>query len=53
MILFTFSRLVFTYGLLGYPTMKVPNKPRFLGAMGTYIFGIALTGSAVYLALKQ
>merc|ERR1719282_1547835 len=32
MALFTCSRLLFTYGLLGYRTMEVPNRPRFLGA---------------------
>lgn len=53
MALFTVSRLLFVYGLLGYPTMKVPNKPRFLGAVGTYVFGVVLAGAAAYVAIKK
>ena len=42
MILVTACRYLLAFGLLAYPTMAKPNLCRFIGALGTYIFGFAL-----------
>ncbi len=41
-ILVTFCRYLFVVGLLFPKTMAKPNPARFLGALGTYIFGLGL-----------
>jgi len=38
----TACRLLLAIGLLAWPTMAKPNPARFVGALGTYIFGAAL-----------
>ncbi len=42
MILVTFSRYLFVAGIVLPETMAKPNPMRFLGALGTYLFGLAL-----------
>jgi uncharacterized protein len=43
MILATVSRYVHAVGVVAMPTLNRPNPLRFLGALGTYVTGIALT----------
>lgn len=43
MIMATFSRYLFAAGLIFSETMAKPNPARFLGALGTYLFGLGLT----------
>ncbi|KND59217.1 Adenylosuccinate synthase [Candidatus Burkholderia verschuerenii] len=38
----TACRLILVIGLIAWPTMSKPNPFRFLGAVGTYVTGIAL-----------
>jgi len=38
----TVCRVLLAIGLLAWPTMAKPNPARFVGAIGTYIFGAAL-----------
>ena len=38
----TASRVLLAVGLLAWPTMSRPNPARFVGAIGTYLFGAAL-----------
>jgi uncharacterized protein len=42
----TAARLVHAYGLLTSPTLATPTKPRVIGALGTYLFGIGLAVAA-------
>lgn len=42
MILVTLSRYLIVAGLIFPQTMAKPNPMRFLGALGTYLFGTAL-----------
>jgi uncharacterized protein len=42
----TAARLVHAYGLLTSPTLVTPTKPRVIGALGTYLFGIGLAVAA-------
>ena len=42
MILATVSRYAHAAGVVAMPTLDRPNPLRFLGALGTYVFGIAL-----------
>ena len=42
MVLATVSRFLIVWGILGFASLEKPNIGRFLGAMGTYIFGTAL-----------
>ena len=42
MILVTLSRYLIVAGLVFPQTMAKPNPMRFLGALGTYLFGAAL-----------
>ncbi|WP_042268918.1 MAPEG family protein [Paraburkholderia heleia] len=39
----TFCRCLLVVGLIAFPTMAKPNPARFLGAIGTYAAGIALS----------
>lgn len=39
----TISRLLLVIGLLAWPTMSKPNPARFVGGLGTYVFGAALS----------
>ncbi|PYE24297.1 hypothetical protein C7410_106127 [Paraburkholderia silvatlantica] len=39
----TVSRCLLVVGLIAFPTMAKPNPARFLGAIGTYAAGIALS----------
>ena len=41
-VLATACRLLFVLGIVFPKTMAVPNPMRFIGAVGTYIFGLAL-----------
>lgn len=43
MIIATASRYVIVYGLVASPTMAKTNPARFIGGMGTYLAGIALS----------
>src|SRR5438552_8785757 len=38
----TVCRVLLAIGLLAWPTMPKPNPARFVGAIGTYLFGGAL-----------
>lgn len=49
MMLATFCRYLIVIGLLVPRTMDVPHPARFLGALGTYIFG---TGLGIALLLR-
>lgn len=42
MICATACRYVFVAGMLGFATLEKPNPVRFVGAAGTYAFGLAL-----------
>jgi uncharacterized membrane protein YecN with MAPEG domain len=39
----TLCRCLLVIGLIAFPTMAMPNPARFLGALGTYAAGIALS----------
>ena len=41
----TASRYLLAAGIILSPTMEKPHPLRFLGALGTYVFGLALCGS--------
>jgi uncharacterized protein len=41
----TVSRFLLVAGLLWWPTMAKPNPARFLGALLTYLCGLALAGA--------
>jgi uncharacterized membrane protein YecN with MAPEG domain len=43
----TAARLVHAYGMLTAPTLASPTALRLAGAMGTYLFGVALAVAAV------
>ena len=38
----TVSRLLHAAGMLTAPTLAAESTPRLAGAMGTYVFGVAL-----------
>ncbi len=38
----TLCRFLLVIGLVGFPTLSRPNPLRFLGALGTYVFGALL-----------
>jgi uncharacterized membrane protein YecN with MAPEG domain len=38
----TVCRVLLAIGLLAWPTMAKPNPARFVGGLGTYIFGASL-----------
>jgi len=38
----TVSRVLLVIGLVAWPTLARPNPARFVGALGTYVFGAAL-----------
>ncbi|TBR13818.1 MAG: MAPEG family protein [Rugosibacter sp.] len=40
--LVTLSRFIFVFGIVLPPTMAQPSKLRFIGSLGTYLFGIVL-----------
>jgi hypothetical protein len=40
--LVTLSRYIFVFGIVLPPSMAQPSKLRFIGSLGTYVFGIAL-----------
>jgi hypothetical protein len=42
MIIATVSRYMHAVGMVAMPTLNRPNPLRFLGALGTYVCGIAL-----------
>jgi len=42
MILATASRYLLAFGIIASPTLDKPHPLRFIGALGTYIFGLAL-----------
>jgi uncharacterized protein len=43
----TACRCILVIGLIAWPTMSKPNPFRFLGAVGTYVTGIALCAGLV------
>lgn len=45
MILATLSRYLIVMGILICPTMDRPHPLRFAGALGTYVFGLALVAA--------
>jgi uncharacterized membrane protein YecN with MAPEG domain len=51
MVLATASRYLLAYGLL-VPTMSKPNRFRFLGALGTYVFGFVLSAALLLAAFS-
>ncbi|WHI46323.1 MAPEG family protein [Microbulbifer sp. JMSA004] len=51
-ILLTACRFLFVAGILFPSTMAKPNPMRFLGAVGTYIFGLGLCLALVQQALR-
>jgi uncharacterized membrane protein YecN with MAPEG domain len=42
----TLVRLVHAYGMLAAPSMTARSRPRVAGAVGTYLFGVALAVAA-------
>ena len=42
MVAATVSRVLLVIGLVAWPTLARPNPARFVGALGTYVFGAAL-----------
>jgi uncharacterized protein len=42
----TAARVVHAYGLLTAPSMAAETKARLIGAIGTYVFGVALAVAA-------
>lgn len=47
MILATLSRYLIVLGILMCPTMDRPHPLRFVGALGTYVFGMALVAAVL------
>jgi hypothetical protein len=45
--LVTLSRYMIAAGLILSPTLDRPHPLRFVGALGTYLFGLALCGALV------
>ena len=43
----TAARLVHAYGLLTSPSLATPTASRWVGALGTYLFGIGLAVAAI------
>lgn len=43
----TASRLLHAYGIFASPTLERQTAPRFAGAVGTYVFGLALVTAAL------
>jgi uncharacterized membrane protein YecN with MAPEG domain len=43
----TAARLVHAYGLLASPSLATPTASRWIGALGTYVFGIGLAIAAI------
>ena len=43
----TASRLLHVYGILASPTLERQTPARFIGAVGTYVFGLALVVAAL------
>ncbi len=41
-IIATLCRCLLVVGLIAWPTMAKPNAARFIGALGTYVTGLAL-----------
>ena len=48
----TFFRYLFAAGILLPSTMSKPNPMRFLGALGTYITGLALVAALIIQAIN-
>lgn len=46
----TLSRILITLGIAGGATMATPHPLRFIGALGTYIFGVLLVVAALLVA---
>jgi uncharacterized membrane protein YecN with MAPEG domain len=44
----TAARVVHAYGLLTAPSMAAQTRGRLAGAMGTYVFGVALATAAAF-----
>lgn len=44
----TTSRVVHAVGLVAWPSISKPNPFRFVGAVGTYVSGLALSASLVW-----
>ena len=44
----TAARVVHAYGLLTAPSMAAQTRGRLAGAMGTYVFGVALAAAAAF-----
>ena len=44
----TAARVVHAYGLLTAPSMAAQTRGRLAGAMGTYVFGVALAVAAAF-----
>jgi uncharacterized membrane protein YecN with MAPEG domain len=46
----TLSRILITLGIAGGATLATPHPLRFIGALGTYIFGLLLVIAALLVA---
>ena len=44
----TASRFLLAAGIILSPTLEKPHPLRFVGALGTYVFGLALCGSLLW-----
>jgi uncharacterized membrane protein YecN with MAPEG domain len=44
----TLARLMHAYSILSAPTMAAESVPRVAGAVGTYLFGVALAAAAAF-----
>lgn len=44
----TVSRLTHAYGMVTAPSLAAEGKARYAGAIGTYVFGVALAVTAVF-----
>ena len=50
MMLATAFRYVHSAGMIAMPTLARPNPLRFIGALGTYVCGVALAGALLVTA---
>ena len=48
MVAATVCRYLVVIGIVAWPSMAKPNPVRFVGALGTYIFGAALSVALLY-----
>lgn len=53
MIAATAARVLHAVGLVAWPSMTQPNPLRFIGALGTYVCGLALCAMLFSMAAQQ